>query len=801
MVVANSAQLETRESPKRRSSRIVQAVPLSVTGVDALGRPFLERTSTIVVSCHGCCYQSKHYVLKNMWVTLEVPQSEGDRSQRHVRGRVTWVQRPVGVRELFQIGVELEIPGNLWGIAFAPPDWIPFPDINRQEIAIPSLEPAESASHTDSAEQAKVDAASRDHLRMVPSAGAGELSAALARHMELLVGEAKQHLHETIRESATRTLSAEARPLVAALYAQFQEAERRAMPGSDNAPDTPGPHTLAQAGIIGPDSLKIGDEVGEELESRLQALREQWNREISESARQASERVAAELGQLEQERRGQFEQRVESKLRQTIDNLEWAAGEARSKVAHAQEHLAGLRKQAEEAAAPLRAIEETLRAQAEISRVQLAGIETAARHFEERIAFALDKAQSDWQMSLEASLGSAAGLCNERIQALIESEVSRAADLERELGAHLDRAGEALGRLHEGIRHAEATLHAHEDRLMKASERATENAIERLEKVAHEAKSNLEQSAKALAAKSLEEIDSKATEATQATFEALFKTAEWYEKKVHAQMQAGAEKSLTETAESLREKASETFRLFGAELDHYSRNYVEHTQSQFAEGARENLELLSRQAGEIAATASASLAEEARAHIEVVLAELRSRAGGALSDVAASMENHAAAIRATLESEARRFSSEVRGSLTQQTDQAARAQQALAAEAKASRDDLRMQGELQVSELRQAVTSMGNQAIDEFSKRLTDASDSWLSGTIVKLNEESKERIESLAKTAESRLREACGTVFASVAETLRRRLLEPVMPPADHPREEPISDSQSHGHAESESG
>ncbi len=612
-MVANSAQLETRESPKRRSSRIVQAVPLSVTGVDALGRPFLERTSTIVVSCHGCCYQSKHYVLKNMWVTLEVPQSEGDSSPRHVRGRVTWVQRPVGIRELFQVGVELEIPGNLWGIAFPPPDWIPFPDINPQEIAIPSLEPAESASHPDTAEQPKADAASRDHLRMVPSVGAGELSAVLARHMELLVGEAKQHLHETIRENATRTLSAEARPLVAALYAQFQEVERRATPGSDNAPDTLEPHALAQAGIARPDSLKICDEVGEELESRLQGLREQWNREISESARQASERLAAELGQLEQERRGQFEQRVESKLRQTIDNLEWAAGEARSKVAHAQEHLAGLRKQAEEAAAPLRAIEESLRAQAEISRLQLAGIETAARHFEERIAFALDKAQSDWQMSLEAS---------------------------------------------------------------------------------------------------------------------------------------------------------------------------------------------SRQAAEIAATSSASLAEEARAHIEVVLAELRSRAGGALSDVAASMENHAAAIRVTLESEARRFSSEFRGSLTQQADQAvARAQQALAAEAQASRDDLRMQRELQVSELRQAVTSMGNQAIDEFSKRLMDASDSWLSGTIVKLNEESKERIESLAKTAESRLREACGTVFASVAETLRRRLLEPVMPPADHPRQEPISDSQSHGHAESESG
>src|SRR5207253_6089724 len=56
------------EPRKRRSTRIVQAVPLVVTGVDALGRPFVERSSSLILNCHGCRYQSKHYVLKNMWV-------------------------------------------------------------------------------------------------------------------------------------------------------------------------------------------------------------------------------------------------------------------------------------------------------------------------------------------------------------------------------------------------------------------------------------------------------------------------------------------------------------------------------------------------------------------------------------------------------------------------------------------------------------------------------------------------------------------------------------------------------------
>src|SRR5216683_2406203 len=113
---------------KRRTKRIIQAVPLTVTGVDALGRPFQERTSTVTINCQGCRYQSKHYVLKNMWVTLEVPHNEPGHAARSVRGRVTWIQRPRTVRELFQIGVELEVSGNVWGIAFPPSDWIPFPE-------------------------------------------------------------------------------------------------------------------------------------------------------------------------------------------------------------------------------------------------------------------------------------------------------------------------------------------------------------------------------------------------------------------------------------------------------------------------------------------------------------------------------------------------------------------------------------------------------------------------------------------------------------------------------------------------
>src|SRR2546428_105655 len=57
----NNASAELR---KRRSTRIVQAVPLVVTGVDALGRPVVERTTSFIINCPGCPYQSKKYVPK-----------------------------------------------------------------------------------------------------------------------------------------------------------------------------------------------------------------------------------------------------------------------------------------------------------------------------------------------------------------------------------------------------------------------------------------------------------------------------------------------------------------------------------------------------------------------------------------------------------------------------------------------------------------------------------------------------------------------------------------------------------------
>ena len=152
------------ELRKRRSTRIVQAVPLTVAGVDALGRQFTEHTSTLIINCHGCRYQSKHYVLKNMWVTLEVPHPETGQPPRTVRGRVAWIQRPRTVRQLFQVALELELPGNAWGIAFPPDDWFAFPD------AVSPAVDALGVAHLTEHSQPSTEAVEQTHESPSPQA-------------------------------------------------------------------------------------------------------------------------------------------------------------------------------------------------------------------------------------------------------------------------------------------------------------------------------------------------------------------------------------------------------------------------------------------------------------------------------------------------------------------------------------------------------------------------------------------------------------------------------------------------------
>ena len=107
----------------RRSTRIEKSVPLIVLGKNRMGEPFMERTVSVTVNKHGCLYPSRHDHGVGTWVTLQLVGLIGKEKPQTVRAMVRSIHPPASLRELQQVGVELETPENVWGIEPAPADW------------------------------------------------------------------------------------------------------------------------------------------------------------------------------------------------------------------------------------------------------------------------------------------------------------------------------------------------------------------------------------------------------------------------------------------------------------------------------------------------------------------------------------------------------------------------------------------------------------------------------------------------------------------------------------------------------
>jgi tetratricopeptide (TPR) repeat protein len=119
--------MATSHSPpkilKRRSTRVVAGVFVGVRGIDANGQPFSERRVTLEVSYQGCKFYSRYALPKNSWLTMEIPNKQSSSTAQGFRARVAWARRSRTLPGLFQVGVELEVPGNIWGLANPPEDW------------------------------------------------------------------------------------------------------------------------------------------------------------------------------------------------------------------------------------------------------------------------------------------------------------------------------------------------------------------------------------------------------------------------------------------------------------------------------------------------------------------------------------------------------------------------------------------------------------------------------------------------------------------------------------------------------
>ena len=405
------------ELRQRRSTRIVQAVPLVVTGVDALGRPFVERTSSLILNCHGCRYQSKHYVLKNMWVTLEIPHPETGQPPRGVRGRVAWIQRPRTVRQLFQVALELEVSGNVWGIAFPPEDWFAFPDgaqvppvldVKPEQQPLPPPNPAAEPEVSASAGEVEIPLTNtNDNLRVFPSpASATDASLQLARQVARLVADARQQIQAAAQEAASRAVSAERR-------LSFDQWEQKFAAGRAE---------IANETSLALEKLQI--EADKQAQDAAEALRADLPRWLAPQIEQLTRDLTERLLQDALVQRSEHTQRLETaseSLKVTCQHAEETVGWLRTQAENAEVQIAA---RAETAASLL---ESAAKHQEEAVNAQREALEAKAAEVQLTVNSALTNTQSVWQEHISKVMETAHGQLREGLESTLAEAQDRAA--------------------------------------------------------------------------------------------------------------------------------------------------------------------------------------------------------------------------------------------------------------------------------------------------------------------------------------------------------------------------------------
>jgi hypothetical protein len=295
--MSNTLPVSDSYRPPRRSTRINQAVTLTVTGLDSYLGPYQEQVSTVTVNCHGCKYMSKHEVPVTSWVILEL---KGASAPVSVRGRVKSAQRLMDSNgSLFQTAVELDKPSNIWGIDPPPGDWLPFcgpRDVESdgsksKPFAVPK---AGQLAITSKDQTHAKDNGSRE------SKSAGSRSSGEPRVGQLM-GEFQRQMEETLSEAAVAAVRERASSALAEVRAELRAEAKQIL-------------AEARTSQVGPWIEQSLQQVKQASQERVRIIYSQWAKRVEADVQQA-------LGRIEGRQR-ELEERSASLATNTLDRVQ-----------------------------------------------------------------------------------------------------------------------------------------------------------------------------------------------------------------------------------------------------------------------------------------------------------------------------------------------------------------------------------------------------------------------------------------------------------------------------------------------
>lgn len=410
------AEFSQGNSERRRSERVSHSIPLIVRGLDLLDQPFEERTSTLLLNLHGCRYESKHHLPKNTWVTLGIHVGS---EFRNIRARIAWLQRPQSIRDFFEVGVELESPGNVWQIDSPPESWMASETHGVADTAAPP-----ASQHFES-------------NRIPIIIGTAEANVLADTNEYSNFREDTGFSTEGNEEAANQS------PLVCDLVAELRRQASQAM---ESAAAEAAESMRRRADASDRQRISTAEEF-------FQTWKESLDRAQADARNDFSAHLSAKQEEFLTELKSQFEQRFSkaNQVLQELDHKTRTAFEAQSELAGVAER-ARLQNESEPVAFPERPNQP----------------QEAQAHWNERLDLEMALAQTQWNELLQSSLDNSierlalqlADRSHDVLQNAEQRLANRFAELRQPLAETSAEAREALSRLKSDLEHEMAQARA-----------------------------------------------------------------------------------------------------------------------------------------------------------------------------------------------------------------------------------------------------------------------------------------------------------------------------------------------------
>jgi len=750
---------------KGLSTSVDQTLPVVLIGRNAGGQFFGEHTTTLRVSCHGCTLRSKHFVLKGTQVTLEVPGPDPQLAPQSVPVRVLGSRKPEKKGDPFELDLEFETPGDIWGIAFPPADWREFPPpggapapVSGEHVSPVKEQPAnlfyylppprvekvrvvpvppreeESARPTFSAPMhipevrrpEEGDATPVPHVTVNPSAPAAALEDSLPARITTLVDEAIAAALRRLEEAAATTrqklredLRAEREQVMQAVSRFLDERQKEATPPLHQEVET---KTARDGGAL--------EQRLAELEEKLRTVASQ----AQQSVDQASEAVAAYQARLAEQ--------ADALVAAASRRIERAADEALSSSS------AELAKQFER---------------------QLATQLKGAKLDEKVQELASLQRQLDQQMQeARAQLQQTA---SQSVEALTNSSAELARKFDRELAAKLGsiKLDEKVQELASLQRQLDQQMHEAQERLQEAASQFLREAEARLTEQLGKAENEANTAIRGTLEKQLEEFRAKSADVTLLTFESLHRSGEWHEKKFQSSVQEVVEKTTGQFEKALQSQGGEASRIFAADLDRLTRSYAAQAHALAEEGTNQLLQRYRRQVEADAKSTEAAFLEAIRKAAEEFSKHLQEAAQVALEEARVQLGEVRQEISVESASQAAQRLAEFERQLVERASivaDKARGKFDTLLSSTAQHMDALLQGKTRAWQ--QASEREAEASITRVRQRLEEAANSCLVVSAATLAQGSQKLLQELAASLDEEVRRIAAQAFAKFAEVLK---------------------------------